>query len=101
MLQHEVSESQRELITANWGKHNLSRKGVEQAKQTMIAALTAASQGTNMAHLSGRTTSTSLAAEEVRLALEVSSAVQPVGCALCTQWSSCDCALWHRCGTYD
>ena len=67
-----MTETQRELITANWGKLNLSRQGVEKAKQTMVAALTVASQGTNMYHLSNRTASTSLAAEQVKAALEVS-----------------------------
>ena len=70
-MQKDVSESQRELISANWGKLNLSRKGVEQAKATMVAALSAASQGSNIPHLTNRTTSTNLAAEQVRLALEV------------------------------
>ena len=70
-LQDEVTESQRQLITANWGKLNLSRQGVERAKQTMVAALTAASQGPNMYHLSDRTASTNLAAEQVKAALEV------------------------------
>lgn len=69
----EVSETQRELITANWGKLNLSRQGVERAKQTMVAALTAASKGINMSQLSNRTASTSLAAEQVKAALEVPS----------------------------
>ena len=88
VAQYAVTESQRELITANWGKHNLSKKGVEQARQTMVAALTAASQGSNMSHLSSRTTSTSLAAEQVRLALEVSppppAVHSPAACMLCT-----------------
>lgn len=70
-LQDEVTESQRQLITANWGKLNLSRQGVERAKQTMVAALTAASQGPNVYHLSDRTASTNLAAEQVKAALEV------------------------------
>jgi len=73
--QDEVTENQRQLITANWGKLNLSRQGVERAKQTMVAALTAASQGPNMYHLSDRTASTSLAAEQVKAALEVSPAI--------------------------
>ncbi len=73
-VQDEVTENQRQLITANWGKLNLSRQGVERAKQTMVAALTAASQGPNMYHLSDRTASTSLAAEQVKAALEVSPA---------------------------
>ncbi len=71
LVQDEVTENQRQLITANWGKLNLSRQGVERAKQTMVAALTAASQGPNMYHLSDRTASTSLAAEQVKAALEV------------------------------
>ena len=69
--QGEVTESQRELIAANWGKLNLSQKGVERAKQTMVAALSAASQGINMSHLTSRTASTSLAAEQVKAALQV------------------------------
>ncbi|DBA77294.1 TPA: hypothetical protein ACH3X2_000816 [Trebouxia sp. C0005] len=69
----EVTENQRQLITANWGKLNLSRQGVDRAKQTMVAALTAASQGPNMYHLSDRTASTSLAAEQVKAALEEES----------------------------
>lgn len=73
-VQDEVTENQRQLITANWGKLNLSRQGVERAKQTMVAALTAASQGPNMYHLSDRTASTSLAAEQVKAALEVGPA---------------------------
>ena len=68
-----MTANQRELITANWGKLNLSRQGVEKAKQTMVAALTAASQGSNMYHLSNRTASTSLAAEQVKAALDVSA----------------------------
>ena len=70
-VQGDVTENQRQLITANWGKLNLSRQGVEQAKQTMVAALSAASQGNNMQYLSDRTTSTNLAAEQVKAALEV------------------------------
>ena len=70
-----MTENQRQLITANWGKLNLSRQGVERAKQTMVAALTAASQGPNMYHLSERTASTSLAAEQVKAALEVRPAM--------------------------
>ena len=80
-VQKDVSESQRELITANWGKLNLSRKGVEQAKATMVAALSAASQGSNIPHLTNRTTSTNLAAEQVRLALEVR--IVQRGCSAC------------------
>lgn len=72
-MQDEVSEPQRELITANWGKLNLSRKGVEQARATMVAALTAASQGSGNAHLtlSSRAVVSSQAVEQVRLAVEV------------------------------
>ena len=70
-----MTEEQRELITANWGKLNLSRQGVDKAKHTMIAALSAASQGSNMYHLSDRTASTNLAAEQVKAALEVRQAL--------------------------
>lgn len=71
ILQDEVSEPQREMITANWAKLNLSRKGVEQARATMVAALTAASQGSNISHLSSRAAKSSQAAEQVKLAVEV------------------------------
>ena len=66
-----MDERQRGLITANWGKLNLSRKEVKEAKARMVAALSAASQGSNIPYLTHRATSTSLAAEQVRLALQV------------------------------
>ncbi|KAL3141044.1 hypothetical protein ABBQ32_005555 [Trebouxia sp. C0010 RCD-2024] len=68
-LQGEVTENQREMIAANWGKLNLSRQGVAHAKQTMIAALNAASEGANLYQLSDRAASTSLAAEKIKAAL--------------------------------
>lgn len=73
-MQGEVTENQRDMITANWGKLNLSRQGVFQAKQAMITALEAAysGDGSNMHHLSSRAASTSLAAEQVKAALAVS-----------------------------
>lgn len=69
-----MTENQREMITANWGKLNLSRQGVDKAKQSMIAALSAASpgSGSTMHHLTSRAASTSLAAEQVKAALVVS-----------------------------
>ncbi len=82
-MQEEVTENQRQLITANWGKLNLSRQGVERAKQTMVAALSAASQGTNMYHLSDRTASTSLAAEQVKAALEVNYTTAVLDYVIC------------------
>lgn len=71
-VQGEVTENQREMIAANWGKLNLSRQGVAHAKQTMIAALNAASEGANLYQLSDRAASTSLAAEKIKAALAVS-----------------------------
>ena len=73
VLQGGVTENQREMITANWGKLNLSRQQVVKAKQAMVAALDAAFQekGSNMLHLSSRAASTSLAAEQVKAALLV------------------------------
>ena len=94
-----MTETQRQLITANWGKLNLSRQGVERAKQTMVAALTAASQGPNMYHLSDRTASTSLAAEQVKAALEVTPATSSL--TLNATWHSlpacfpCNPCVWH------
>lgn len=72
-MQGEVTEDQREMIAANWGKLNLSRQGVVKARQTMIAAIEAAcpSDGSNMHHLSSRAASASLAAEQVQAALVV------------------------------
>lgn len=98
-VQDEVTENQRQLITANWGKLNLSRQGVERAKQTMVAALTAASQGPNMYHLTDRTASTSLAAEQVKAALEVRPATS--SSTVNTTWHSllacclCNPCVWH------
>lgn len=71
-VQGEVTENQREMIAANWGKLNLSRQGVAHAKKTMIAALNAASEGPNLYQLSDRSASTSLAAEKIKAALAVS-----------------------------
>jgi len=98
-VQDEVTENQRQLITANWGKLNLSRQGVERAKQTMVAALTAASQGPNMYHLTDRTASTSLAAQQVKAALEVRPATSSL--TVNTTWHSllacclCNPCVWH------
>ena len=66
-----MDERQRELITANWGKLNLSRKGVKEAKARMVAALTAASPGSSLPSLTNRATTTSQAAEQVRVAVQV------------------------------
>lgn len=71
-VQGEVTENQREMIAANWGKLNLSRQGVANAKQTMIAALNAACEGGSLYQLSNRTASTNLAAEKIKAALAVS-----------------------------
>ena len=82
-MQGEVTENQRDMITANWGKLNLSRQGVAKAKQSMIAALNAAcsGDGSTMHHLSSRAATTSLAAEQVKAALVVS---HPPPSQLCT-----------------
>ena len=71
-MQGEVTENQREMIAANWGKLNLSRQGVAHAKQTMISALNTACEGGDLYHLSNRAASTSLAAEKIKAALAVS-----------------------------
>ena len=94
-MQGEVTENQRGMIAANWGKLNLSRQGVVKAKQSMVAALEAASPGdsTNLHHLSSRAASTSLAAEQVKAALAVSCTLP--GLCACFKPATSGC-FWGR-----